>query len=114
MKRLSVYIILIGLIVSLGTAAQQRVPAIRTPIQRVQPDGDTLIVLLRGDEWQHWMMTEDGWLVRENDKGTLCYLQKDKVQTALVSKRQAHDAGKRTCCEKRWLKRKGINKSNKR
>lgn len=93
--------------------APQRVPAIRTPIKHVQPDGDTLIVLLRGDERYHWMMTEDGYLIRENGNGVICYLQKGKRETAVVSKRQAHNADKRKCCEKRWLKKKGITKTAK-
>jgi hypothetical protein len=114
MKGLKVYMSLVGLMMCLcimGQQPPQRVPAIRTPIKHVQPDGDTLIVLLRGDERYHWMMTEDGYLIRENGNGVICYLQKDKRETAIVSKRQAHNADKRKCCERRWLKRKGITKT---
>lgn len=112
-KRLYLLIGLIVVALTVTTERVQAVQAIRTPIARVQPDGDTLMVLLRGDEHQHWSMTLDGYLVRENDKGVVCYLQRDKRQTASLSKRQAHNADRRRCCERRWLKRHGIRKENK-
>ena len=113
MKAIRVIIGLVVLMISMSAMAQKaprNVPAIRTPIERVQPDGDTLVILLRGDEWHHWMMTTDGWLVREDNKGVICYMQKDKRETAVLSKRQAHNADKRGCCEKKWLKRHGMNR----
>ena len=113
MKKLSIILILsIACISAIAQKTPRNVPAIRTPIERVQPDGDTIVILLRGDEWHHWMMTTDGWLVREDSKGIIRYMQKDKRETAMLSKRQAHNANKRGCCEKKWLKRHGINKSN--
>lgn len=84
-----------------------RVQAISTPIQRVQPDGDTLTILLRGDERSHFTMTLDGWKISENEKGQLCYLTVKKNKETLSS-RQAHNADRRKCCEKRWLKKNGI------
>lgn len=86
------------------------VPAYRGVIERVQPDGDTLHIYLRGDERQHYSMTLDGWQVIENEKGTLCYAVFGKDSTVVAGKKQAHDAEKRKCCEKRWLQRKGIKK----
>lgn len=86
------------------------VPAYRGVIERVQPDGDTLHIYLRGDERQHYSMTLDGWQVIENQKGTLCYAVLCKDSTVVAGKKQAHDAEKRKCYEKRWLQRKGIKK----
>lgn len=100
---------LISFFMSCALYAQpQRVPARRDPIVRVQPNGDSLTVLLRGDEWRHWMMTADGWHIRENKKGVLCYMRSLGGVEQEVSNRHAHDADKRSCCEKRWLKKHGV------
>ena len=103
---------LISLLAVGVSLAQQpaRVPAYRGVIERAQPDGDTLHIYLRGDERYHYSMTLDGWQIIENEQGTLCYALLQKDGTVIASKKQAHDADKRKCCETRWLKRKGIKK----
>ena len=56
-----------------------RVPAYKGVIERVQPNGDTVYVLLHGDERCHWMTLEDGeTLVKENKQGYICYAKKKK------------------------------------
>ena len=99
--------------------AQQpaRVPARPGVIERIQPSGDTLHTYLRGDEHFHFTMTVDGWQVKENKKGTLCYARLktirengEKKQVAVASWRTAHDAAKRSKCEQRWLNKHGIQK----
>ena len=85
-----------------------RIPARRDPIPRIQPNGDTLIVLLRGDERSHRTLTLDGWQIKENDKGYLCYAIQKKDGSLIASKRVAHNEGQRTCGESRWLKNNGI------
>jgi len=89
----------------------QRVPAYRGVIARVQPDGDTLHVFLRGDEWSHFSMTTDGYEVREDSNGRICYMQSlnggaDKKETT----RQAHDTRKRTEKEQKWLEKNGVKR----
>ena len=79
-------------------------------IERVQPDGDTLHIYLRGDERSHFSMTLDGWQIMENKKKSLCYAVK-KRGAVKAGRRQAHDADKRSRCEERYLKRKGIKKT---
>lgn len=88
----------------------KRVPAYPYPIARVQPDGDTLIIRLHGDERKHWTTTDDGYVIRENKNGTLCYALQKKDGTVIASRKQAHNADKRTRCEQQYLKRKGIKK----
>ena len=63
-----------------GVWAQKpaRVPAYPGPIERVQPNGDTIYVRLHGDEHKHWMTTLDGKLVIENKKGYICYAREKK------------------------------------
>ena len=101
----------------LSSQAQQpaRVPARPGVINRIQPNGDTLHVFLRGDEHWHFTMTVDGWQVKEDNKGKICYavlktrkINGEKQQVAVITRRQAHDAAKRSKCEQRWLSKHGI------
>lgn len=103
----------------LSSQAQQpaRVPARPGVINRIQPNGDTLHVFLRGDEHWHFTMTVDGWQVKEDNKGKICYavlktrkINGEKQQVAVITRRQAHDAAKRSKCEQRWLSKHGIQK----
>ena len=100
-------------------SAQQpaRVPAYRGVIAREQPGGDTIHTYLRGDEHWHFMMTVDGWEVKENTKGKICYcklktrkVNGEKQQVSVVTCRTAHDQDKRSKCEQRWLDKHGIMK----
>ena len=79
MKRL-IYILLLAM--SIAVVAQQRpsrVPAYQGVIERVQPNGDTVLIRLHGDERQHWMTLADGkTLVKENKKGFICYAKQKK------------------------------------
>lgn len=101
----------------LGMQAQKpmHVPAYPGVITRVQPNGDTLHVFLRGDEHKHFMMTVDGWQVKEDNKGRICYckartkrIDGEKKVVAIATRKLAHDVDQRTKCELRWLERHGI------
>lgn len=100
------------LISALGIYAQQpqRVPAYNGVIERVQPDGYKLKIYLRGDEWRHFTMTIDGWQIKENSKGFLCYALQKKDGSIVASKKVAHNEDDRKNCEKKWLSKKGIKK----
>lgn len=87
-----------------------RVPAYRGVIDKVQPNGDTLQIYLRGDERMHWTMTLDGWQILTNRKGWICYA-KARKEEVIPSCRKAHNEGQRTRCEMRWLERHGIRKN---
>ena len=97
---------------TLSANAQQpaKVPAYRGIIERVQPNGDTLRTYLRGDEHMHWMMTEDGWQIRENNKGWLKYVKLNRKGEVVIGWRKAHNAEKRSKCEQRWLDKHGVRK----
>lgn len=92
-------------------AGVHAVPARPGIIERVQPNGDTIHVYLRGDEWGHFTMTEDGWQLMENDKGWLKYAKKNRKGEVVCSRRKAHDAGKRKKCEIKWINKYGIKKN---
>ena len=96
---------------SLQTAQAQapaRVPAYPGIIERVQPNGDTLLTYLRGDEHKHWLMTEDHWQLKENKKGWLVYAKKNRKGEVVESRKKAHNADQRKKCEVRWLNKHGI------
>lgn len=103
---------LVAMVVT-GVNAQQpaKVPAYRGMIERVQPNGDTLRTFLRGDEHKHWMMTEDGWQIRENSKGWLKYVKTNRKGEVVLSWRKAHNAEDRSKCEIKWLNKHGVKKN---
>ena len=116
MKR---YILILMAVGMFGLYAQvqapARVPAYPGVIVRVQPDGDTLHTFLRGDERKHFTMTVDGWQIMEDKNGKLCYCKArtrkvdgEKKIVAVITRKQAHDAERRTKCEQRWLDRHGL------
>ena len=101
---------------TMGMNAQKpaQVPAYRGIIERVQPNGDTLRTFLRGDEHHHWMMTEDGWQIKEDNRGWLKYVKVNRKGEIVIARRKAHNAEKRSKCETKWLNKHGINKSESR
>ena len=109
MKKIILLIALMA-VVAIGVQGQQpaRVPAYRGLIERVQPNGDTLRTYLRGDERAHYIMTEDGWQIKEDNKGWLRYAKQKKNGIVIVSRRKAHNLEHRSKCEKRWLDKHGI------
>jgi hypothetical protein len=112
MKKILFLIAMTAILVP-GIKAQDgpaRVPAYPGIIEHVQPNGDTLRTYLRGDEWMHWMMTDDGWQIQETPKGWYRYAKKDRKGNIVASKRKAHNPEKRSKCEKRWLEKNGIKK----
>lgn len=96
----------------LGLQAQgpAKVPAYRGIIERVQPNGDTLQTYLRGDEHMHWMMTEDGWQIKESKNGWYVYAKTNCKGEVVASCRKVHNADKRSKCEQQWLQKHGIKK----
>lgn len=87
-----------------------KVPARRDMIERVQPNGYVLRTFLRGDEWMHWIMTQDGWQILETKRGWLKYCKLNRKGEVVVSCRKAHNAEDRSKCEIKWLEKKGIKK----
>ena len=87
-----------------------RVPAYPGLIERVQPNGYTIRTFLRGDEHMHWTMTEDGWQIKETDKGWLKYCKVNRKGEVVTSCRKARNVEDRSKCEKRWLEKHGVHK----
>ena len=94
------------------TAPQrQSVPAYRGMHERTQPDGYLLRTYTRGDERKHWHMTEDGWQIREDEKGWFKYAKLNRKGEAVCHWRKARNAEDRSKYAKRWLEKHGIRKS---
>jgi M6 family metalloprotease-like protein len=53
------------------------VPAYPYPIEITQPDGTTLTIMLKGDEFVSWAETSDGYTLLRNSSGYFEYAQKD-------------------------------------
>ena len=96
-----------------GVNAQQpaKVPAYRGIIERVQPNGDTLRTYLRGDEHRHWMMTEDGWQIKESKRGWPKYAKTNRKGEVVISCRRARNAEDRSKCQQRWLEKHGVKRN---
>ena len=97
---------------AMSVQAQQRVPAYNGEIERIQPNGDTLMVYLRGDERSHYVMTLDGWQIKEDDRGYLCYAKHKKDGSIVSTRKIAHNEADRKKCESKWLMRNGIRRGN--
>ena len=85
--------------------AQNRVPAIQKPIEHIQPNGDTLVYRLHGDERHHWRTTLDGYLITTNKRGRMCYAKQNKKGETKATCRTAHNAEDRKRCEQRYVER---------
>ncbi len=87
-----------------GLPARRGIPASQQPVEFVQPNGDTLIIRLHGDEHHSWRTTEDGYLIFKNKRGVYCYAKvKDGITKPTC--RQAHNPNERTRCEQKWVEK---------
>ena len=80
------------------------VPADPTPIRVKQPDGTTLTVRLRGDEFFHFHETLDGVPLARNAKGGFCYAKMSDGRL-VASENLAHEAAQRPYAESLEAKR---------
>lgn len=67
------------------------VPARPVPVEVTQPDGSTLVLTPRGDESFHYLQTNDGYLVRQDNDGWFRIVGNDGQITTL----DARDASSR-------------------
>lgn len=81
------------------------VPADRRPHAYVQPNGDTIIVILHGDERRHWTTTEDGVLIKQNKQQYYCYAKRKADWTIKPTCHKAHNADKRTKKECKFVEK---------
>lgn len=97
------------IVILLAVMSAWAVPARRDAFAVEQPNGDTLMVRLVGDERWHAYLTEDGFLIKKNSEGYYCYAkwedQKQATKVAVATKHVAKNALQRTRFRKRWINR---------
>lgn len=80
----------------LCAASAMAVPARKVPVEVTQPDGTTVMLTPQGDEFFHYLQTEDGYIVRQNDKGWYNVVGSDGNLTELPAlKPESRDAAYR-------------------
>ena len=111
MKKCIIVALMAMMAVGLYAEGPARVPAYRGMIERAQPDGYILRTYLRGDEHKHWMMTEDGWQIKEGKKGWIKYAKTNCKGELVCHWRKARNEEDRSKYAKRWLNKHGIKKA---
>lgn len=71
----------------LGTSTMFAVPACPYPFTVYLPDGDSLVLVNRGDEFGHWLETTDGYIVMKDIDGFYKYaeIKEGKITPSSVS-----------------------------
>jgi M6 family metalloprotease-like protein len=100
------YVLLITCLYSVQLYAVKAFP---DPINIQQPDGSTISVLLHGDEFFHYQTTDDGYLIKQNEKGYYRYATVNASGGLVESAYNVHEKTKRTLTEQSFLK--GISPS---
>lgn len=96
MKRL-----FLAMMLCVGVLTTWAVPAKRITMKVQQPDGTVLTLTQRGDEYFHYLMTEDGVMVKQNGKG---YYYVNIVDGDLApTSRLAHSLTERSSDEVRFV-----------
>jgi hypothetical protein len=80
-------------------------PADPNPIKVEQPNGSYVTIILKGDEHIHWAESEDGYTLLRNRNGGWDYAVLDSSGDLTCSGFLAKEIRKRTCWEKKLLKR---------
>ena len=79
------------LITFMCIATMEAAPALPVKHQLTQPDGTTLTVYLRGDEFMHYYETVDGLVLQKSLDGFYCYAELSKESKVIASPLIAHD-----------------------
>ena len=110
MKRIALIFIVLMSVLAGAKPQPARVPAVREPIEVMQPDSTLLTVLLHGDEWKHWRTTIDGFVVEQDDKGFYRYVVVTTKGEPRVGCRVAHNPADRSKCEQKYVSKKGVKR----
>lgn len=101
----NIYLLLAMLLVSLRIAA---IPAIPHPIQVTQSDGSVITIRMYGDEFFHYTVTEDNYLITQQSNGDYVYAEFDgeRIKPTAMLVRAPEN---RTQAERQLLVRLGRN-----
>ena len=73
------------------------------PVTFTQPNGDTLTVIMRGDEFFNYAHTTDGYTLMYNNKGYFAYAQRNSYGDLEPSTFTAKSPNQRTLAEQKFL-----------
>lgn len=111
MKKLFKHTILFLLLVVVGSDIQA-VPAYPYPVKITQPDGTTLTIRLKGDEFHHYTETEDGYMVTKNSMGIFNYATRDINGKIIETQVKANNVTSRSNSEKLFVSGLELNVPN--
>ena len=98
-----IYPVVLALLLQLTILPVYAVKAYPFPITVIQPDGSELTVRIKGDEFHHYQTTEDGYLLKKNNKGYLTYAIINTAGETVESSIIAKNITKRTATEIQFL-----------
>ena len=49
------------------------VSAVQQPVKLVQPNGEEIVVILKGDEWNNWFESAEGYTLVQNEREEWVY-----------------------------------------
>ncbi|MEZ7866266.1 MAG: M6 family metalloprotease domain-containing protein [Paludibacteraceae bacterium] len=81
----------------------QAVPAYPYPVTIAQPDGTTLTVVLKGDEFHRYHTTEDGYFITKDNSGVFNYARMESSGRLISTGVKASDAARRTTAERNFV-----------
>ena len=55
-----------------------------TPYTITQADGTSIVIQMHGDEWNHWLATEEGYTILENEDDGIYYYANQNSNGQLV------------------------------
>lgn len=109
MKRISVWVISFFVSVFFLRMEVYAISAFPYPQKMIQPDGTSLIIKLHGDEWFHWITTEDGYRIVRNQVGIFEYASLLKSGETVPSGIRVSKMNERSNEEQNYIGRIGKN-----
>jgi len=93
------------LVTIFATLKMSAVPAYPHPIEVAQPDGTTLTVTLKGDEFASWAESSDDYTLLRNSKGFFEYAQENAQGDLILSGRLARNIQHRNAEDNTFLQK---------
>ena len=97
------YTIFLLIILILSSTQIKAVPAYPYPVKVTQPDGTIISVILKGDEFHHYHVTEDGYFIKKGTNGVFNYATLDGNGQLNDTKIKANDQNRRESPEKSFV-----------
>jgi hypothetical protein len=86
MKMLTVLVIFILCLIVTFPDVLIAVPAMQDQTEVFQPNGVAVHVFMRGDEWNNWVETAEGFVIEKGLNGYWCYVTKYEKGKAVLSR----------------------------